>query len=147
MREKLRWYHGLFGIWVLVAVTLFLWPRPEPTLEDEPQHLCSELRYGGYGYFEFGVDTRNIHFDRQKMTLTDSRTGFCASDFQLLALCRRCECRTIDEDAALAVVQLCDVVFVVGRDFRILSIMSTGAFEARGTQILSDIRTSIGASQ
>lgn len=146
VKTTFRWYHGLFLAWVFLATIMFLWPRPEPGLGDEPKHLCEELTDGAYGYFGFGVDTDFIRFDRERMLLSDSRTGFQATDVELLRLCKRCESEIIDSDGGFVVVKLCDVVFVVGRDFRILSIMDPEVFEASGEQFLAEIRTELSVS-
>lgn len=137
MGKNLRWYHWLFFLWVLSVSALFvsnLLKEPVPLrASDIPREVfCAQLLRGGYGVFETEVDTGNISIDGDLELVTDTGTGFTGGVYELLEVCRKCETEVLPSSGSRTIVSLCDVVFVVSDNHKIVEIWTLDDYQHGG---------------
>jgi len=94
----------------------------EGVRRDIPLHICQMLRYRlGMGFDET-VESRWIFHDRNNWSVIDSHSGFAISDQALVSLGKRCNPRLQCSVDRGIVVALCNVFFVIDKDWVVLEI-------------------------
>lgn len=141
------WPTFLLLIWVILVAVLFLWRRPEKTVNDVATDFCSAAGYGRYPSMRNQVDRRWISIERRPPgqalaidVVTDRRTEFRITVDDLIKLGKNCPADVRPQEGGLLLERLCSVYFVVSPDWEIRAIMDEATWKSRGKEILSEIR-------
>ena len=128
----------LLFAWIIYGVV----ERREPTITEFAQRFCAGVAYETSGDMEQDVDTRWITVADSALgsrAVTDRRTGFSVDQARLAKLAH-CEAEITRLEDGLLLERLCDVMFVVSPDWKIRAIMDEATWEARGDEILAQVR-------